>query len=65
MCSGGIDVLINNGGVTSRSRFLDTKFEVDELLMQINFLSGASLAKLIIPGMVSRKRGTILWISGI
>lgn len=38
-----IDVLINNGGVSSRSNFLNTKLEVDERVMQINFFSGASL----------------------
>jgi dehydrogenase/reductase SDR family protein 7B len=58
-------VLINNGGVSSRSSFLDTKPEVDAMVMQINFLSGASLAKAVVPGMVDRKSGAILWISSV
>lgn len=41
-CSGGIDVLINNGGISSRSSFLETELDVDERLMQVNFFSGAA-----------------------
>ena len=61
-----IDVLINCGGVSSRSDFLDTKLEVDERVMQINFFAGASLAKAVVPGMVESKRGgRIIWISSV
>lgn len=65
LCNDVVDVLINNGGVSSRSRFLDTKPEVDATVMQINFLSGASLAKAVVPGMVGRNSGAILWISSV
>lgn len=37
-----IDILINNGGISSRSSFLETKLDVDEQLMQVNYFSGAS-----------------------
>jgi dehydrogenase/reductase SDR family protein 7B len=60
-----IDVLVNNGGVSSRSRFLDTTHEVDRQIMQINFLSGAALAKLVVPPMVSKRHGRIIWISSV
>lgn len=62
---GTIDVLINNGGVSSRSDFLDTKLEVDERIMQINFFSGASLAKLLVPKMIQNESGKIIWISSV
>ena len=64
-CGGKIDVLINNGGVSSRSRFIDTSWEVDQQCMQINFLSGAALAKAVVPGMIKEKRGRIIWISSV
>jgi len=64
-CPDGIDVLINNGGISSRSRFLDTSIEVDELLMKVNFLSGASLAKAVTPGMVQNGSGKIIWIGSV
>ena len=65
VCNDVIDILINNGGVSSRSRFLDTKQQVDQMVMQINFLSGASLAKAVVPGMVDRNSGAIIWISSV
>ena len=60
-----IDVLINNGGVSSRSNFVDTTIEVDERLMQINFLAGAALAKAVVPAMVKKGQGAIIWISSV
>eukprot|EP00804_Cyclotella_cryptica_P022095 CCRYP_011576-RA/>CCRYP_011576-RA protein AED:0.16 eAED:0.16 QI:87/1/1/1/1/1/3/675/387 len=63
--SATIDILINNGGISSRSSFLETRLEVDERLMQVNFLSGAGLAKAVVPGMVERSGGRIVWISSV
>jgi len=65
-----IDILINNGGVSSRSRFLDTDVDVDAKVMQINFLSGAALAKAFVPSMIQKKKGSpaggrIIWISSL
>lgn len=61
----GVDVLINNGGLSSRSRFVDTKIEVDELLMKVNFFAGASLSKAVVPNMLERRSGAIIWISSV
>ena len=63
--SGVIDILINNGGISSRSSFLETKLDVDEKLMQVNFFSGAALAKGVVPGMVEKGGGKIIWISSV
>lgn len=63
--SGVVDVLINNGGISSRSSFLKTNLDVDERLMQVNFFSGASLAKTLVPGMVEKGSGSIIWISSV
>lgn len=62
---GTVDILINNGGVSSRSNFVDTKLEVDERVMQINYLAGASLAKALVPNMITNKSGKIIWISSV
>jgi dehydrogenase/reductase SDR family protein 7B len=63
--SNQIDMLINNGGVSSRSSFLDTTPDVDRLVMQVNFLAGAALAKALVPSMVHRNHGQIVWISSV
>ena len=63
-----INILINNGGISSRSSFLETTLDVDEQLMQVNFFSGASLAKALVPGMVKNNGdggGKVIWISSI
>jgi len=66
ICGGTVDVLINCGGVSSRSDFVDTKLEIDEKVMQINFFAGASLAKAVVPGMIdSHGGGKIIWISSV
>lgn len=62
----GIDVLINNGGISSRSSFLETGIDVDERLMQVNFFAGAALAKRLVPSMVDgMSGGKVIWISSI
>ncbi|GAX17253.1 dehydrogenase/reductase SDR family member 7B [Fistulifera solaris] len=58
-----IDLFIHCGGVSSRSRFLDTTLEVDQQLMQINFFSGAALCKAFVPKMPQGSR--IIWISSV
>jgi dehydrogenase/reductase SDR family protein 7B len=65
LTSSAVDILINCGGISSRSKFLDTSIDVDELLMKVNFLSGAALAKKLVPGMISQGGGKIIWISSI
>ena len=60
-----LDVFIHAAGVSSRSRFVDTNICVDQLLMNVNFLSGAMLSKIVVPGMIKKKFGIIAWISGI
>jgi dehydrogenase/reductase SDR family protein 7B len=60
-----IDILINNGGISSRSSFLTTDLAVDEKLMQVNFFSGVALAKKLVPGMVARGTGKVIWISSV
>ena len=60
-----IDILINNGGISSRSSFLMTDLNVDEKLMQVNFFSGVGLAKKLVPGMVAQGSGKVIWISSV
>lgn len=62
---GVVDVLVNNGGISSRSNFLDTTIEVDETVMRVNYLAGACLAKKVVPDMVKQKSGKIIWISSV
>ncbi len=63
--TGGVDMLINNGGVSQRSLVRDTDLSVDRRLMDINFLGPVALTKAVLPGMVQRGGGMIVVVSSL
>lgn len=62
---GGIDLLINNAGVSQRSLALDTDFDVYRRIMEIDFFAPLRLTQLVLPGMVGRRAGHISVISSV
>jgi dehydrogenase/reductase SDR family member 7B len=62
---GHIDVLVNNAGVSQRSLAMETSFEVEKKLMDINYFSQVALTKALLPHFVHRKAGHIVVISSI
>ena len=52
---GGIDVLFNNAGITQRSRFVDTRPEVFETVMAVNFFGALYCTKAAIHSIIGRK----------
>lgn len=62
---GGVDVLINNAGVSQRSLALDTSFDVYRTLMEVDFFAPLRLTQLVLPGMVERKSGAIAAVSSV
>lgn len=62
---GGVDILINNGGVTQRSTIQDTLLSVDRKIMEIDYFSGLILAKALLPAMIAKGYGHIVAISSI
>ena len=42
---GGVDMLINNAGITYRGRIEDTDIQVDQRLMAVNYFGQVSLTK--------------------
>ena len=62
---GRIDILINNGGVSQRSLFLETDFSVYRRLMEVNYLGTVALTKVVLPGMVKRRSGSVVSISSV
>lgn len=62
---GHIDVLINNGGRSQRSLFLETSLEVYEALMELNFLGTVSITKQVLPHMTQRGSGSIVTVSSV
>lgn len=62
---GGVDVLINNGGISQRSLAHETQLKVYEEIMAVNYFGNIALALALLPSMRARKAGIIATVSSI
>jgi NAD(P)-dependent dehydrogenase (short-subunit alcohol dehydrogenase family) len=60
----GIDVLVNNAGITQRSAFADTKTSVYRQVMDVNFFGSLHCTKAAISSLIERK-GVIIVIESL
>jgi dehydrogenase/reductase SDR family protein 7B len=60
-----IDFLINNGGISQRSLAAETKIQVYEEIMAVNYFGNIALTLAVLPSMRSRKAGTIATVSSV
>ena len=60
---GPIDVLVNNAGFGHHRRFLDWDLEDMERVMRVNFLGSLYFTKALLPAMVERGRGWLVFIA--
>lgn len=60
----GIDILIQNGGVSQRGTVYDSSEEVIRRIMEVNFFGNVLLTKAVLP-QLRKKKGQILVISSI
>lgn len=63
--SGGIDLLVNNAGISQRSLAVDTAYEVYERIVAVDLLAPIALTQALLPRMVARGSGRIAMISSI
>ena len=61
---GGIDVLINNAGISMRAELVNTTPDVIRKVMEINFFGAVYCTKYALPHIIERK-GTVAGISSI
>jgi short-subunit dehydrogenase len=62
---GGIDILINNGGISQRALGLETELEISRRIFEVNFFGTIQLSTLVAREMAHRKRGHLVTISSI
>lgn len=62
---GSIDVLFNNAGVSQRSYSVDTPFELEKKMLDLDLLSPIALTKSLLTHFVQRKSGRIIVTSSL
>ncbi|MCH8542989.1 MAG: SDR family oxidoreductase [Alcanivorax sp.] len=60
-----IDMLVNNGGISQRSKVIDTDLAVDRRVMEVNYFGAIGLTKAVLPAMRSAGGGQIMVISSL
>lgn len=63
--SGGIDLLINNAGISQRSVALETAFPVYERIVAVDLLAPIALTQAVLPNMAARGKGRLGFVSSI
>ncbi len=62
---GRIDIVINNAGISQRSRILETELRVFRQLVEINYLGTVALTKAMLPFFVQQQSGHFVTISSL
>ena len=55
-----IEILFNNAGFGNFGHFLETDWAKDEAMLNVHMVTTTHLTKLLLPGMIQRKKGYIL-----
>ncbi|UVE18416.1 SDR family oxidoreductase [Pseudomonas sp. LS44] len=61
---GGIDVLVNNAGITHRSTFADTELAVFQRVMAVNYFGALHCTRAALPSLLQRQ-GQIIVLSSL
>lgn len=62
---GRVDILVNNGGISQRSRAAETSIEVDRRIMEVNFFGAVGLTRAVLPVMREQGGGHIVVVSSL
>lgn len=61
---GGIDVLVNNAGITHLGRFVETRTEVIRQVLEVNFFGAVHCTRAALPSLLAR-RGAVVVIGSV
>jgi short-subunit dehydrogenase len=62
---GGVDLLVNNAGYGAHRTFLEWDLSDMERIMRVNYLGTLYFTKLLLPQMVERGRGWIVFLASV
>lgn len=57
-----VDILANNGGLLSRTSFQEIEPNEIDAMIDVNLKAPMHLTRIVLPGMVERKRGHLIYI---
>jgi dehydrogenase/reductase SDR family protein 7B len=63
--NGGLQILINNAGVSQRSLALDAAEAIERAILEVDYFGPVALAKAVLPSMLSRRMGHLVVISSV
>jgi short-subunit dehydrogenase len=61
----GVDILVNNAGFGGRRPVVDWSLDEIERMTRVNYLSGVAITKAVLPGMIERRRGTLVFVASV
>ena len=62
---GGVDVLVNNAGISQRSLAVDTEFQVYQRIVGVDLLAPIALTQGLLPHLLARGSGQLVMISSV
>lgn len=62
---GPVDLLVNNAGVEKYTHYQEVELEVIEKTLRVNLWAPEVLTRLVLPGMIERRRGHIVNVASV
>lgn len=62
---GRIDVLVNNAGIAWREPYIENTTEQITQIVNVNLLSAIQLTHVVLPGMLERQHGSIIFVASV
>jgi NAD(P)-dependent dehydrogenase (short-subunit alcohol dehydrogenase family) len=62
---GPVDILVNSAGITRATPIWETPLEEFDLVMNVNLRGGFICLQAVLPSMMERRYGRIIWLSSI
>jgi len=62
---GSVDILVHCGGISQRSRAIETSLDVDRHVMEVDYFGTVALTKALLPHFVARQAGRFVVVTSL